>query len=95
VRLVSITNFETALPAPQSDLAQQRLKPRQLRFLTLSNEAQERHLERGLPAHLRQFLLKLGVGFSFVGNQVPLIVRGSHSRWCIKVTRSEQLSAAA
>jgi predicted nuclease of restriction endonuclease-like (RecB) superfamily len=73
----AITNFQTALPAPQSDLAQQILKdPYNFDFLTLTNEAQERDLERGLLAHLRQFLIELGVGFSFVGNQVPLEVGG-------------------
>jgi predicted nuclease of restriction endonuclease-like (RecB) superfamily len=72
-----LTNFETALPAPQSDLAQQILKdPYNFDFLTLTNEAQERDLERGLLAHLRQFLIELGVGFSFAGSQVPLEVGG-------------------
>jgi len=69
----AVHTFETALPVPQSDLAQQILK---FDFLTLTNEAQERDLERGLLAHLRQFLIELGVGFSFVGSQVPLDVGG-------------------
>ncbi len=61
----------------QSDLAQQILKdPYNFDFLTLTKEAQERDLERGLLAHLRQFLIELGVGFAFVGNQVPLEVGG-------------------
>ena len=73
----AITNFQTALPAPQSDLTQQILKdPYNFDFLTLTNEAQERDLERGLPAQLRRFLIELGVGFAFVGNQVPLEVGG-------------------
>jgi len=45
-------------------------------FLTLTQEARERDLEHGLLAHLRQFLIELGVGFAFVGNQVPLEVGG-------------------
>jgi len=73
----SITNFETALPAPQSDLAQQILKdPYNFDFLTLTSQAQERDLERGLLAHLRQFLIELGVGFAFVGSQFLLEVGG-------------------
>ena len=73
----AVTNFETALPAPQSDLAQQILKdPYNFDFLTFASEAQERDLERGLLAHLREFLIELGVGFSFVGSQVPLEVGG-------------------
>lgn len=38
-------------------------------FLTLGKAAVERDLERGLLDHIRQFLLELGVGFAFVGNQ--------------------------
>jgi predicted nuclease of restriction endonuclease-like (RecB) superfamily len=73
----SITNFQAPLPKPLSDLAQQIIKdPYNFDFLTLTNEAQERDLERGLLAHLRQFLIELGVGFAFVGNQVPLGVGG-------------------
>ena len=73
----ALTNFEATLPAPQSDLAQQIIKdPYNFDFLTLTNEAQERDLERGLLGHLRQFLIELGVGFAFVGSQVPLEVGG-------------------
>ena len=73
----AITNFETTLPAPQSDLAQQMLKdPYNFDFLTLDQEAQERDLETGLLAHIQKFLLELGVGFAFVGSQVPLEVGG-------------------
>lgn len=73
----AITNFEAALPAPQSDLARQILKdPYNFDFLTLTSEAQERDLERGLLAHLRQFLIELGVGFAFVGSQFLLEVGG-------------------
>jgi predicted nuclease of restriction endonuclease-like (RecB) superfamily len=62
----SITNFQAPLPKPLSDLAQQIIKdPYNFDFLTLTNEAQERDLERGLLAHLRQFLIELGVGFAF------------------------------
>jgi predicted nuclease of restriction endonuclease-like (RecB) superfamily len=71
------TNFQTTLPPPQSDLAQQLIKdPYNFDFLTLTQAAQERDLERELLTHLRQFLIELGVGFAFVGNQVPLEVGG-------------------
>lgn len=73
----AITNFQATLPQPQSDLAQQLIKdPYNFDFLTLAKEAQERDLERELLAHLRQFLIELGVGFAFVGSQVPLEVGG-------------------
>jgi len=71
------TNFARALPAPQSDLAQQILKdPYCFDFLSLGPQAHERDLERGLLGHLREFLLELGVGFAFVGSQVHLEVGG-------------------
>jgi predicted nuclease of restriction endonuclease-like (RecB) superfamily len=71
----AITNFDRALPAPQSDLAQEITKdPYNFDFLTLDKEAHERDLERGLLEHLRQFLLELGIGFAFVGSQYRLTV---------------------
>jgi predicted nuclease of restriction endonuclease-like (RecB) superfamily len=77
----AVTNFHATLPPPQSDLARQLLKdPYNFDFLTLTAEAQERDLEQGLLAHLRQFLIELGVGFAFVGSQVPLEVGGEDYR---------------
>jgi predicted nuclease of restriction endonuclease-like (RecB) superfamily len=71
----AITNFDRTLPPAQSDLAQQLLKdPYNFDFLTLSAEAHERDLERGLLAHIRDFLLELGVGFAFLGSQYHLEV---------------------
>ena len=73
----AITNFPQTLPSPDSDLAQQTLKdPYILDFLDLAEDARERELERGLVEHIRDFLLELGVGFSFVGSQVHLEVGG-------------------
>lgn len=73
----AITNFSETLPAPQSDLAQQALKdPYVFDFLTLTGEARERELQRGLLAHLRDFMLELGVGFAFVGSQYHLEIGG-------------------
>ena len=66
----AVTNFDRALPPPQSDLARQALKdPYVFDFLTLTEDAAERELERGLLAHIRKFLLELGTGFAFVGQQ--------------------------
>jgi len=77
----AITNFERTLPKPQSDLAQQIVKdPYALDFLTLSDDAQERDLERGLVSHIRDFLMELGTGFSFVGSQYSLEVSGKEYR---------------
>jgi predicted nuclease of restriction endonuclease-like (RecB) superfamily len=73
----AITNFERTLPAPQSDLARELIKdPYHFDFFELGEEAKERDLERALLAHLRDFLLELGVGFAFVGSQHHLEVGG-------------------
>ena len=71
------TNFTRTLPAAQSELAQQVLKdPYSFDFLSLGDDAHERDLERGLVAHIREFLLDLGVGFAFLGSQYRLDVGG-------------------
>lgn len=73
----AVTNFAQTLPAPQSDLAQQLLKdPYNFDVLSLGRESHERDLERGLLENLRDFLLELGVGFAFAGNQYHLEVGG-------------------
>ena len=72
------TNFESRLPEPQSDLAQQALKdPYVFDFLTLDKPFRERELETGLIAHLERFMLELGIGFAFVGRQYLLSVGGN------------------
>ena len=77
----AITNFERVLPKPQSDLANSLLKdPYHLDFLSLSKDAQERDLENALVTHIRDFLLELGVGFSFMGSQYPIEVDGREYR---------------
>ncbi len=71
----ALTNFANTLPAPQSDLAQQVLKdPYNFDFLGLGEEASERDVEQTLVLHVRKFLLELGVGFAFVGQQYHLEV---------------------
>ena len=71
----AITNFPLTLPKPQSDLARQTLKdPYVFDFLSMSDDYNERDLEKGLTVHLTNFLLELGAGFSFIGRQVPVQV---------------------
>lgn len=73
----ALTNFERTLPPPTSDLAEQILKdPYNFDFLTVAQGAREPKPESGLLSHLRDLLLELGRGFSFVGSQVPLTVHG-------------------
>lgn len=73
----SLTNFGNALTKPQSDLVREITKdPYNFEFLTLRGDAEERLLEQGLVAHMQKFLLELGTGFAFVGNQYHLEVGG-------------------
>jgi len=73
----AVTNFQRALPPPQSDLADQTLKdPYLFDFLTLSDGQAESALERALIEHIRKFLLELGIGFAFVGSQYHLEIDG-------------------
>jgi predicted nuclease of restriction endonuclease-like (RecB) superfamily len=71
------TNFEKTLPPPQSDLARETLKdPYNFEFLALAGDAEERALQKGLLEHIQHFLIELGAGFAFVGQQYPLEVGG-------------------
>lgn len=73
----AVTNFERVLPPETSDLAQQLLKdPYQFDFLTLQAAARERDIERALIARVKDLLLELGKGFSFIGSQHRLEVGG-------------------
>ncbi len=71
----AVTNFETTLPKPQSDLAKELLKnPYQFDFLSMGEEASERDVENALAEHLTKFLLELGAGFAYLGRQYQLKV---------------------
>lgn len=71
----SITNFNSTLQSPQSVLAQETLKdPYNFDFLGIEEEAQEREVEKSLVGKIADFILELGKGFAFIGNQYKLIV---------------------
>jgi predicted nuclease of restriction endonuclease-like (RecB) superfamily len=71
----AITNFPETLPAPQSDLARQTLKdPYIFDFLSLTKDYNERDLENELVRHISHFLLELGTGFAYIGQQVNIVV---------------------
>ncbi|WP_299291330.1 PDDEXK nuclease domain-containing protein [uncultured Mucilaginibacter sp.] len=71
----SVTNFKQTLPKPFSDLAQQTLNdPYIFDFLTLTTKAREKDIENQLIRHITQFLLELGKGFAFIGQQYHLEV---------------------
>ncbi len=72
-----VTNFERTLPKLQSDLAHQLIKdPYHLDFLVVEANIQHQDLKRYLVAHMREFLLELGVGFSFVKHNYPISIGG-------------------
>jgi predicted nuclease of restriction endonuclease-like (RecB) superfamily len=73
----AINNFANTLPAIDSDLAKETFKSSYVfDFLTLSEEAKEKDVERALMQHLKKFMLELGRGFAYVGNQFNLVVEG-------------------
>jgi predicted nuclease of restriction endonuclease-like (RecB) superfamily len=77
----ALTNFARTLPAVQSELAAALLKdPYHFDFLQLGPAVEERELEKALVAHVRDFLLELGVGFALVGSQYRLEVGGQDYR---------------
>ncbi|NEN22825.1 DUF1016 domain-containing protein [Cryomorpha ignava] len=69
----AITNFNNTLPEHHSGLATETLKdPYKLDFLDLQEKILEKDIEGQLVKHITSFLLELGAGFSFVGQQVPV-----------------------
>jgi len=76
----AINNFDKTLPN-NSDLAKEITKdPYIFDFLTLSDDYQEKELEKGLIDNIKDFLLELGSGFAFVGKQYNLKVGNSDFR---------------
>ena len=72
-----ISNFSITLPKAQSDLAEQTLKdPYVFDFLSIGKQSHEREIEKELTKHIQKFLLELGSGFAFVGNQYHLEIDG-------------------
>ena len=71
----ALTNFKSTLPSLQSDLARDVLKdPYVFDFITTHEEAKERNLQSALLTHIQQFMLELGIGFTFVGSNYHLVV---------------------
>jgi predicted nuclease of restriction endonuclease-like (RecB) superfamily len=73
----AITNFRKTLPALDSDLAHQLLKdPYDFEFLGIDHQVKERDLQKTLLLNIRSFLLELGEGFTFAGENYRLQVGG-------------------
>jgi predicted nuclease of restriction endonuclease-like (RecB) superfamily len=72
----AITNFDAKLSENQAELAKLTLKnPYIFDFLDIEAPMQERDLERSLLKHIKRFLLELGKGFAYVGNQFNVKVQ--------------------
>lgn len=72
-----VSNFETCLPAPQSELALQTMKdPYIFDFIPFREDMAERDIEQALVRDVTKLLLELGTGFAFLGNQYHLSVGG-------------------
>ena len=72
----AVSNFAATLPPSDSDLAQQLTKyPYVFDFVAMTDRSRERELEALLVKHVQKFLLELGQGFVFVGEQVRLVIR--------------------
>lgn len=66
----SSNNFKMSLPDINSDLANNTIKdPYVFDFLTLKENYKEQELEQAMIEKIRDVLIELGKGFSFVGNQ--------------------------
>ena len=69
----SSNNFNTLLPSVDSDLVNNSFKdPYIFDFITLNQDYKEKELEEALLNKIRDVLLELGKGFSFVGNQYKI-----------------------
>lgn len=71
----SCNNFKTSLPNINGDLANNIVKdPYIFDFLTLSKCYKEKELEKAIIERIKDVLIELGKGFSFVGNQYKISV---------------------
>ena len=72
-----ISNFESRLPSPQSELAIQTMKdPYIFDFIPFREDMVERDIEEALVKNVTKLLLELGTGFAFLGHQYHLNVGG-------------------
>lgn len=73
----SNNNFKITLPSLDSDLVNYTIKdPYIFDFISLDNDFKEKELENAMLQKIKDILIELGTGFSFVGNQYKIIVGG-------------------
>ena len=69
----SDNNFKVTLPKNDSDLANYMIKdPYVFDFISLKNDYKEQDLENAILMKIKNVLVELGKGFSFVGNQYKI-----------------------
>jgi len=69
----ALTNFPATLPPVDSDMAAQVFKdPYLFDFIGTADPRREREVEQALVNHIHRFLLEMGAGFAFMGQQVHL-----------------------
>lgn len=69
----AISSFSRLLPAPMSDLAQEITRdPYIFDFTEMTEPFQERELKKALMKNISKFLLELGSGFAYVGEEYRL-----------------------
>ena len=71
----ALTSFSRLLPAPDSELAQELTKdPYIFDFTEMTEPYKERELKKALMSNISRFLLELGSGFAYVGEEYRLKV---------------------
>jgi predicted nuclease of restriction endonuclease-like (RecB) superfamily len=71
----AITNFRFTLAPAKSDLAQETFKsPYLLDFVGMGIEMKESDIEMALLKHINKYLLELGRGFAYMGNQYKIAI---------------------
>jgi len=70
-------NFDTTIQASDSNVATELFKDKYLlNFLQLNDDDNESEIENSIVSNITEFILKMGKGFSFIGNQFRLDVEG-------------------
>ena len=70
---IQANNFSATLPSELSEIATDIVKSEyNLEFLSISKNTHEREVEKSLVENIKKFILELGYGFSFIGNQYKL-----------------------
>ena len=71
----SSNNFSKSLPPLNSDLVNKTIKdPYIFDFITLKQDYKEKELEKAILEKIKNVLLELGNGFTFVGNQYKITI---------------------